>query len=165
VIAAGADTERRRVVEACRAELDWARADFIRIAGATRLDLDLDAEGREGVPLWEATRLPHEQAAATALNAWGHLDPIEWRARLCWKKLHPQRRAGTADWTARARATAKDLRWQLAARKKPRAAFAAAVAEYRRLRATLDVGLSLHLLASSRSRRSLTGCDRITQGR
>src|SRR5690242_1268207 len=75
VIAAGADTERRRVVEACRAELDWARADFIRIAGATRLDLDLDAEGREGVPLWEATRLPHEQAAATALNAWGHLHP------------------------------------------------------------------------------------------
>jgi hypothetical protein len=134
--AAGAATERQRTIEACRAELAWARGDVIFIAG--ELGLAIDPESRDAIPLHELTRLPHERAAATVLNVWGHLQPIESRARDCRRCLNAQRRAG---WTDRTAGSARDLRWHLAERRKLKPIFAAAVANYRRLRAeTLPLG-------------------------
>src|ERR1700748_2938847 len=71
---------RRRLVEACRGELAWAREDWLRIAAGHGLTVD-PHERHDDVYHWEAARLPHEHAAARLLNVWGHLHPIEHRLR------------------------------------------------------------------------------------
>jgi hypothetical protein len=124
--AAVAGDGRQQVVEACRAELAWSQADVAAIAAGLKLPIDPDS--RSAIPLHERTRLPHEHAAARVLNAWGHLHPLEARARACWTRLHRQRRAG---WTDRAAGSARDLRWYLAERRRQKPLFAAAVAIYR----------------------------------
>ena len=71
---------RRRLVETCRAELVWARADWLEAAGT--------AEG------WPEACLPHEQAAARLVELWGHLHPLEDRLRKGLARLRARRRAG-----------------------------------------------------------------------
>jgi hypothetical protein len=71
---------RRRLVETCRGELAWARADWLEATGI--------AEG------WPEACLPHEQAAAHLLEIWSHLDPLEHRLRQGLERLEARRRAG-----------------------------------------------------------------------
>jgi hypothetical protein len=74
--------ERTRLVESCRAELAWARADWLEIAGAAA-----DDDG------WQEALLPHERAAARLLELWGRLHPIEHRLREGLERLAKRRRA------------------------------------------------------------------------
>jgi hypothetical protein len=71
---------RRRVVEACRAELAWARADWLEAAGVA--------------DHWDEACLPHERAAARLLELWGDLQPLEDRLKQGLQRLRSQRRAG-----------------------------------------------------------------------
>ena len=73
---------RRRLIETCRAELAWARADWQEI-GARR---GLASE------CWDEALLPHEQAAARLLALWGVLDPLEHRLREARAVGRPARR-------------------------------------------------------------------------
>ena len=128
----------RRLVETCRAELAWAREDWLEIAG--RLGIAVDGrDERWGAPAWEADRLPHEQAAARLLNVWGHLHPIEDRLRKSLRRLKAQRRAR---WGDHAAATLGDLHWYRAERGRLWRAFLAAAADYRRQRAKLGWSVS-----------------------
>ena len=120
---------RRRLVEACRGELAWAREDWLRIAASLGLTVD-PHERHDDVYLWEAARLPHEHAAARLLNVWGHLHPIEHRLREAIARAKAQRIAG---WDATA--TLEDVAWYCRERRKLVRAFLEAAAEYRRQRA------------------------------
>jgi hypothetical protein len=120
---------RRRLVEACRGELAWAREDWLRIAG--QLGLAADPRDRHDDSfVWEATRLPHELAAARLLNIWGHLHPVEHRLREAIARVRAQRAAG---WDATA--TLDDVTWYRRERRKLVQAFLAAATEYRSQRA------------------------------
>ena len=120
---------RRRLVEACRGELAWAREDWLRIAGGLGLPADPREPFDDGF-VWEAARLPHEQAAARLLNVWGHLHPIEHRLREGIARVRAQRAAG---WDATA--TLEDVAWYCRERRKLVPVFQDAAAEYRRQRA------------------------------
>lgn len=135
VIAAKAGTVRGQAIEACRAELEWAHVDVLSISAGLRLPIDADSP--DAFPLHEASRLPHEHAAARVLNAWGHLHPVEWRLGVCWKRLRDQRRARQMNHAA---LTADDVRWYRAERRKLKPILAAAIAAYARLRTGLDAG-------------------------
>jgi hypothetical protein len=103
---------RRRLVETCRAELAWARADWLE-ATAT-------AEG------WPEACLPHEQAAAHLLEIWGRLHPLEHRLLQGLERLDARRRAG---W--RWQATLTDVQRYRLERRGLRHAFLAATEDYR----------------------------------
>jgi hypothetical protein len=126
--AAGRGT-RRRLIEACRAELAWAREDWLRIAAHLGL-ADDPRDRRDGGFIWEAARLPHEVAAARLLNVWGHLHPLEHRLREAIARVRAQRAAG---WDAAA--ALDDVAWYRRERRKLVPAFLDAAAEYRRQRA------------------------------
>ena len=119
---------RRRLVEACRSELAWAREDWLRIAGPLGLAAD-PHERHDDSFVWEAARLPHELAAARLLNVWGHLHPVEHRLREAIARVRAQRAAG---WDATA--TLDDVTWYRRERRKLVQAFLEAAAEYRRQR-------------------------------
>ncbi len=135
-------TERRTLVETCRAELDWSIADWKRITPRWR-GFDHEAAS-ESVPF----RLPHEAAAARVLNCWGHLHPVEYRIRENLTLIRAQLKAADAlssyseahraDWAQRAERTRAYMRLILTDRRKAAKAFFAAVAEYRRLRTEID---------------------------
>ncbi|CAN5197968.1 hypothetical protein BH10PSE6_BH10PSE6_38640 [soil metagenome] len=144
VIASGRTTERARLVETCRAELAWSVADWIRLSG-TGANHDARYDGPHPA---EPHRLPHERAAATVLNVWGHLHPIERSIHDLTRRpngrLRTQRQAAAADrytesqrydWARRAEATLDDLRWHLSERRKLMMRLTAAVAHYRAARA------------------------------
>ncbi|MBS0523130.1 MAG: hypothetical protein JSS04_05775 [Proteobacteria bacterium] len=120
---------RRRLVEACRGELAWARDDWLRIAGQLGVAAD-PYDRRDDACLWEAARLPHELAAARLLNVWGHLHPLEHRLREAIARARAQRAAG---WNATA--TLEDVAWYRRERRKLVQVFLEAAAEYRRRRA------------------------------
>ena len=120
---------RRRLVEACRGELAWAREDWLRIAGELGL-ADDPHERLDDNFICEAARLPHEHAAARLLNVWGHLHPIEHRLSETIARVRAQRAAG---WDATA--TLEDVAWYRHERRKLVQAFLEAAAEYRRQRA------------------------------
>ena len=122
------------IVAACRAELDWALNDWRRLNPGVVHDARL-----MGPHPSEASRLPHEHAAATVLKVWGHLHPIETRIVACATRLVAQRNAG---WTDRAAATLTDLRWYLAERVTLRAGFDVAAAEYLAARAAVDMPIA-----------------------
>lgn len=138
-IATGDITGRRVVIEACKAELDWSKADRRRLAVSGIYVLqDTNAE---------AFDFPHELAAAVVLNVWGHLHPIETRIVACWSRMHAQRSAGWSDagraaWAAAARGSAADLRWYIAERRKLKPIFNRAVTAYRAERALVDAELA-----------------------
>jgi hypothetical protein len=71
--------DRGRLVAICRAELAWARADWLEIAA-----------GED----WTEALLVHERAAAWLLELWGHLHPKEHRLRASLDRLRAQRKAG-----------------------------------------------------------------------
>jgi hypothetical protein len=109
--------ERARLIEACRAELVWARADGLALAA--------EDDG------WQDLLLPHERAAARLLDLWGDLHPLEHRLREGLRRLRAQRRAGWPN----AAATLADLQRYRIARRALLRAFLAAAADYRRQRA------------------------------
>ena len=119
----------RRLVEACRSELVWAREDWLRIAGQLGLAAD-PSERHDDSFVWEAARLPHERAAARLLNVWGHLHPVEHRLREAIARVRAQRAAG---WDATA--SLEDVAWYHQERRKLVQTFLEAAAEYRRQRA------------------------------
>jgi hypothetical protein len=123
--------ERRRLVEACRAELAWAREDGLRVAAEFGLATDLHDRHDGGIG-WETTCLPHEQAAARLLNVWGHLQPVEYRLGEALARLRARRRAG---WDVMG--TLEDIAWYRGERRKLLRAFLEAAADYRRERAKL----------------------------
>ena len=107
---------RRRVVEACRAELAWARADWIELTGT-----DED---------WPLACLPHERMAARLVEIWGGLQPLEGRLREGLQRLAARRHAG---WPSAA--TLDDVQRYRAARRLLWRAFLAAADDYRAARA------------------------------
>jgi hypothetical protein len=109
---------RRRLVETCRAELVWARADWLE-----------SAAGQDG---WQDACLPHEQAAAAVVEVWGELHPVEHRLSDCHKRLAIQRAAG---WDLSG--TLDDIRHESRAAERLRKAFLIAAAGYRSARAKL----------------------------
>lgn len=119
---------RRRLVEACRGELAWAREDWLRIAGQLGLAAD-PRQRHDDAFVWEAARLPHELAAARLLNVWGHLHPVEHRLREAIARVRAQHAAG---WDASP--TLEDVAWYRRERRKLVQAFLEAAAEYRRQR-------------------------------
>lgn len=169
VIASGRTSARAQLIETCRAELAWSVADYIRLAG-TGANHDARYDGPHPA---EAHRLPHERAAATVLNVWGHLHPIERSIRDLIRRpngrLRAQRQAAAADrysesqrydWARRAEHTLDDLRWYLAERRKLVGRFRVAAADYRDARATVcsaacrcrnsDVSLSAQVTADEK---------------
>lgn len=122
VIASGKEG-RAAVIEVLRAELAWAEARWHRD------NPNASADRAQGA----APRLPHEHAAAVALNCYEHLLGTETRIVACWRRMHLQRRARW-DWSA----TAIDLRWYISERRKQRKAFNEAVEAYRKLRVEVD---------------------------
>jgi hypothetical protein len=76
-------TPRALLVETCRAELEWAVAEWRSIAG------DPDIRRGDSHPA-ERWRLPHEHAAARVVNCHLHVDVFESLLRAC----HARRRAG-----------------------------------------------------------------------
>jgi hypothetical protein len=140
LFAANVTGERATVIEACKAELAWASADWLRIA-VRRLAWDHEIEQDAA-----AHRLPHERAAARVLNCWGHLHPTEHELRKLICRLRIQRKASvdwrkgpdyTAAWAIRATMTEHDIRGYWRDRRRQRAAFNAAVAAYRAAREML----------------------------
>jgi hypothetical protein len=120
---------RRRLVEACRSELVWAREDWLRIAGQLGLAAD-PRERHDDSFVWEAARQPHQRGAARLLNVWGHLHPVEHRLREAIARVRARRAAG---WDATA--TLEDVAWYRRERRKLVQTFLEAAAEYRRQRA------------------------------
>lgn len=117
------------ILERLRAELAWATAEW------RRLNPYWSGWDHEAELAAAAERLPHEQAAATALNAWGHV--VGHRARIaeCRARLKSQRRAG---WHAHAIDTADDLRAHWQNRRLAWRVFLQALRRYRELRAAVD---------------------------
>lgn len=142
---------RRELIERCRAELVWARAEWLEMAGPA------EAQERDPAnPPWQAACLPHETAAMRLLNIWGHLHPLENRLRAAVQRLRAQRRAG---WLERAAATLEDLKWYRRERCTLWRAFLVAAARYRAERAklgwTVSAGGWLVETAGGRSSRRL----------
>jgi hypothetical protein len=122
---------RRRLVETCRAELVWARADWMAVART--------AEG------WQDACLPHERAASRLLDIWGHLHPLEHRLRRAIGRLDARRRAG---WDGQS--TLADLQRYRHERRPLWRAFLETAADYR------DRGTALRSVYSRHADRNLT---------
>jgi len=120
--------ERGRLVETCRAELAWARADGLEIAAS----VDWTSED------WMEALLAHEQAAAWLLELWGHLHPKEHRLREGLARLRAQRKA---EWPCAA-ATLRDVQRYRRERRALLRAFLEAAADYRRKRMPLAADCS-----------------------
>ena len=126
-------------MENCRAELEWAVAEWRRLAG----DPDHRGPGPHPAEDW---RLPHERAAARVVNCHLHLDVAQWRLRELVPRLRRQRAAALDDrrsaddrvgWMNTAAATAVDVRAYLARRRLAWRCYLAAAADYRRLKALI----------------------------
>lgn len=131
---------RQRLVETCRAELEWATAEWRWLA---------DDPGHSG---WgphpsENWRLPHEQAAARVVNCHLHLDVALSRWGQLRRKLRGQRVAASRQdqteayrlsWADAAVGTQEDIRRYLARRRLAWRCFLAASADYRRLKALVE---------------------------
>src|SRR5476651_1742760 len=129
------------LVETCRAELEWAEADWRRLGG------DAVEPSRSRPHPAEACRLPHEEAAARLVNCHLHVDVEAWRIHELLRRLPGQRQAAgdpaqsaayRAAWTAVATGTIADLGGHRRRRAQAWRAFLAAAALYCRRRAALD---------------------------
>jgi len=118
---------RRRLIETCRAELAWARADWQEISARRGLASEC----------WAEALLPHEQAAARLLALWGVLDPLEHRLREARARLDAQRDAG---WDCAG--TFEDVQRYRHERDALLPAFRAAAADYEAQRAKLGSTIS-----------------------
>jgi hypothetical protein len=130
------------LVETCRAELEWAAAQWRRLDPSA----ESDGAGRTGPHPAEALRLPHEREAARLVNAHLHVDAATARIRELLARL-PGQRAAAADsaqsqqyragWQQRAAGCESELRAILVQRRRAWRIFLAAASRYRRLRAAL----------------------------
>jgi hypothetical protein len=135
---------RLRLVETCRAELEWAVAEW------RWLSSDPDDSGRDWGPHpSEAWRLPHEHAAARVVNCHLHVDVAQFRLNALVPKLRDQRAAalrldqGTSYrlyWADAATSTEGDVREYLRRRRLAWRCFRAASADYLHLKAMIDQG-------------------------
>jgi len=141
------------LVETCRAELEWAEADWRRLGGDA---VELPRPGRHsgqysgqysGPHPAEACRLPHEEAAARLVNCHLHVDVEAWRMRELLRRLPGQRQAAgdstqsaayRASWTAVAAGAIADLTDHRQRRAQAWRAFLAAASLYCCLRAALN---------------------------
>ena len=113
---------RRWAVAACTAELKHAELDTLELVARHTLGAFID---RRADSTWHAEfRLPHEHAAALVLNWASHLKTQEGLIAGPWSRWHLNDRAGR--------------RALLAARRRIRRGFRAAVAAYRAARAAID---------------------------
>jgi hypothetical protein len=135
-----AEGSRRHLVEICRAELEWAHADWRRLGG-------VDEGLTTGPHPSEAWRLPHEQAAARLVNAHLHIDVASWRIGELLLRLRDQRSAATdmtqsedyrLGWADAAAGCLGDLQMHLHRRRRALRVFLSEVSHYRRLRAAID---------------------------
>ena len=122
-------THHQALVERLRGELAWATEDWQRLNPHWR------GWAHEAVLAATAQRMPHEDAAAEALNCWGHVIGHKDRIRACLTRLAAQRNAG---WHAHAIATADDLRAHWKNRRACWRVFLDALRRYRALRAEVD---------------------------
>ena len=135
-----APSPRLRLVETCRAELEWAVAEWRLYAG----DADDPGNRGQGPHPSEEGRLPHERAAARVVNCHLHVDVAQWRLAELVPRLRRQRAAALDGglpeshrlyWMDAAAATEEDLRGYRARRRLAWRCFLVAAADYRRLRA------------------------------
>jgi hypothetical protein len=136
-------TRHQSIIKRLTAELVWASAESRRIDPnwtGFRYPHAEDLADR-------GDRLPHERAAAEALNAWGHCVGHNADIRSCKVKLLAQRKASvdwkrgpayTAQWFIAARLTEEDLRAHWRARRVAWRTFLLALRLYRELRANVD---------------------------
>ena len=131
-----APSPRALLVETCRAELEWAVAEWRLLAG----DPDYRGAGPHPSEQW---RLPHERAAARVVNCHLHLDVAQWRLAELVPRLRRQRAAALdtdrpeshrLHWANAAVGTVGDVRCHLARRRLAWRCFLVAAADYRRLR-------------------------------
>lgn len=136
----GAPSPRLWLAETCRAELEWAVAEWRLLAG------DPDDSGHGSHPS-EEWRLPHERAAARVVNCHLHLDVAQWRLAELVPRLRRQRAAALDDgrpeshrlyWADAAVGTADDLRAYRARRRLAWHCFLVAAADYRCLKGFID---------------------------
>jgi len=114
---------RRWAIAACTAELRHAELDTLELVARHTLGAFID---RRADSTWHAEfRLPHEHAAALVLNWASHLKTQEGLIVGPWSRWHLNDRAGR--------------RALLAARRRIKRGFLAAVAAWRAARATIDV--------------------------
>src|SRR4051812_31083236 len=120
----GVPSPRLWLVETCRAELEWAVAEWRLLAGDPECGRS-DLRGPGPHPSEEG-RLPHERAAARVVNCHLHLDVAQWRLRELVPKLRRQRAAALdhgrpeshrLHWADAAAAAAIDVRAYLARRR------------------------------------------------
>jgi hypothetical protein len=135
-------------VETCRAELEWAVAEWRLQAG----DPDV---GTPGPHPSEEGRLPHERAAARVVNCHLHVDVAQWRLRELVPRLRRQRAAALdaerpeshrLHWANAAIGTLDDVRGHLARRRLAWRCFLVAAADYRRLKRS-EGPQNLHIAA------------------
>jgi len=117
---------RRQLAEICRAELEWAEAEWRCLSG-----------GRDAASDWgghpaEAWRLPHEHAAARVINCHIHVDLAEWSIVRLLPVLRSQRfaaldRSRSADhraqWAKLAARTERELLGLISRRRLARRCF------------------------------------------
>lgn len=127
---------RTWLVETCRAELEWADAEWRHLAGDA-------GERTGGADPSQAWRLPHEHAAARVVNCHLHLVTDVWRLRELGPRLRRQRRDATDEtlepaqrlyWANAAARTLEDYRHHLVRRRLAWRCFLVAAAEYHRLK-------------------------------
>ena len=137
---------RLRLVETCRAELEWAVAEWRWLSS----DPGEQDRGRDWGPHpSEAWRLPHEQAAARVVNCHLHFDVAQFRLNALLPKLRGQRAAALRldqsaayrlGWADAAAGTERDIREYLGRRRLAWRCFRAASADYLRLKAMIEQG-------------------------
>ncbi len=134
-----APSPRLWLVETCRAELEWAVAEWRLLAG----DPETGSHGSHPSEEW---RLPHERAAARVVNCHLHLDVAQWRLAELVPRLRRQRAAALDHgrpeshrlyWADAAAATAGDIGAYLVRRRLAWRCILVAAAEYRRLRGVI----------------------------
>jgi hypothetical protein len=135
-------------VEACRAELEWAVAEWRLLSGDPGHQGSGQGLGQGGGSHpSEEWRLPHERAAARVVNCHLHLDVALWRLAELVPRLRRQRAAALDDgrpeghrlyWADAAAATAGDVRTCLARRRLAWRCLLAAASDYRRLKGSID---------------------------
>ena len=137
---------RLRLVETCRAELEWAVAEWRWISSEPD---DRDWSRGWGPHPSEAWRLPHEQAAARVVNCHLHLDVAQFRLRALLPRLRGQRAAALRldqsaayrlSWADAAAGTERDIRDYLGRRRLAWRCFRTASADYLRLKALIEHG-------------------------
>lgn len=133
-------SSRQLLVETCRAELEWAVAEWRWLTG----EPDNDGWGPHPSENW---RLPHEHAAARVVTCHLHLDVALSRWRDLRPKLRGQRAAARRQdqteayrlsWADAAAGTQEDIRRYLASRRLAWHCFLAAAADYHRLKALTE---------------------------